>query len=67
MTNEINGKLQKIIQGGAIGLCILLIGLLGMVFNKYDKLASNHAIEFTAAIKENTAVLIELKSFLMRD
>jgi hypothetical protein len=65
MENNNNKIIQKIIQAGAVGLCILLIALVGYIFNKYDKLATNHSTEFTAAIKENTGVLIDLKNFLM--
>ena len=55
-----NDKLQKIIQGGAIGICVLLIVLIAMIFVKYDNLANNHSREFTAAIKESTQVQQEL-------
>ncbi len=65
MNNNNNKIIQKIIQAGAVGLCILLIALVGYIFTKYDKMANNHAIEFTAAIKNNTQVLIELKNLLI--
>ena len=56
MENYKNDKLQKIIQGGAVGLCVALMILLGFIFNRYDKLANNHATEFTNAIKESTKI-----------
>lgn len=52
--NGNNNKLKTLIQGGAIGLSILLIGLIGFIFNKYDKMANNHATQFTAALREST-------------
>ncbi|HDY66710.1 MAG TPA: hypothetical protein ENH85_02840 [Candidatus Scalindua sp.] len=52
--NTNNNKLKTLIQGGAIGLSILLIGLVGFIFTKYDDLANNHATEFTAALREGT-------------
>lgn len=33
--NLINGKLGKIVQSGAVGICILLIVLLGWVLNNF--------------------------------
>ena len=49
-----NKGLQKLVQAGAVGLAFLLIILVAYIFNKYDRMANNHALEFTAAIKENT-------------
>ncbi len=60
MNNNNNKIIQKIIQDGAVGICILLIALVGYIFTKYDKLANNHAVEFTAAIKDNTKVQQDL-------
>lgn len=59
--NLINNKnLGKLIQSGAIGLAILLIGLIAFMFNKYDQMATGHTVEFTAVIKENTKTQQEL-------
>ncbi len=52
--NTNNNKLKTLIQGGAIGLSILLIGLVGFIFNKYDKMADNHATQFIAALEKST-------------
>lgn len=41
-----NNKLQKIIQGGAVGLCILLIALLGWVLsNTFNHLAESVKVQ----------------------
>lgn len=55
MENNNGNKLKMIVQAGAVGLSILLIGLATFMFNKYDKMANNHTTEFMIVIKENTA------------
>lgn len=55
-----NKNLSKLIQSGAIGLAILLIVLVAYMFNKYDKMANNHAIELTDALRESTRTDQEL-------
>jgi hypothetical protein len=37
-----NNKLQKIIQGGAVGLCILTLALAGYMARETFKLMTNH-------------------------
>ncbi len=47
---------ENLAKYGLTGVCIALILLIGVLFDKYDKLATNHSTQFTAAIIENTRV-----------
>lgn len=64
--NDNNNKLQKIIQGGAVGICVLLIILIAYQLKLNNELVSNHMSESTAAIKESTKTQIELRASLDR-
>ena len=58
--NTNNNKLKTVIQGGAVGISIVLIFLIGFIFNKYDKMANNHATQFIAALEKSTRTDQEL-------
>lgn len=59
MKNQ-DSKLKTLVQAGAIGLCILLIGLIYIIFTEYATLAE----QSNAAIRDNTRALQRLNDLL---
>jgi len=57
-----NNKLQKIIQGGAVGLCVLLIVLLGWVLNN----VFNHLTESVKTQQELVGAVNKLDNTINR-
>lgn len=59
---ENNNKLQKLIQGGAVGLCVLALALAGYMARETFKLMTNHLqanIESQYELKGSVDKLIE--------
>jgi len=56
--------IQTIIQGGAVGIAVLLIILIIFILKRVFELISNHIAHSTDAIKELTVVVNELKTWL---
>ena len=55
-----NIDIQTIIQGGAVGICVLLVFLIGFIINRVLKLVGNH-------INSNTAILTKLAEKIDQD
>lgn len=49
--------INTIIQGGAVGICVLLIILVFVLVKMVFKIATNHLNHNTVAIEENTKML----------
>ncbi len=58
--------IQTIIQGGAVGISVLLIILFGVVVKWIFAFMENHINSNTKSNQELTDVIRELKDFLMR-
>ena len=60
-------NLATIIEGGAVGLCALTLGVLAYVFKKYACLSSNHIKHNTEHIIRNTAIQTKLSEKMKQD
>ncbi len=58
--------IQTIIQGGAVGISVLLIILLGFIIKLIFTFMGNHINHNTKSNQELTGVIRELKEFLIR-
>ena len=61
MNNNKNDKLQRIIQGGAVGLSVALIILIAYQMRLNNDIIANHINESTAVMRESMGVQEKLK------
>ena len=66
MNNKNDKIIQKIIQGGAVGLAVILIFLVAYQLKLSNDLVTNHIHSSTEATRENTKVLEKLSGLIDR-
>ena len=57
-------NIETIIQGGAVGIAVMLIALIGFIFKRLMKFMSNHVNHNTKALTELVTTIRDLKEYL---
>jgi len=57
-------NIQAIIQGGAVGIAVMLIALIGFMFKKVISFMANHVNENTKSNQKLTDMITQLYNYL---